>query len=104
LLVSSARRIVSPAGPFHVEPGSATAMPHGALSLGQLAARLTHLEVRCRRCDRCGRLRLDRLIDQHGADFPGPALRDLLPGDCLKRNASLYERCNVHFPNVPTVF
>jgi hypothetical protein len=79
-------------------------MPHGALSLGQLAARLTHLEFRCRRCDRRGRLRLDRLIAVHGADFPGPALRGILAGDCPKRDASLYERCSVYFPNVPTVF
>ena len=79
-------------------------MPHGALSLGQLAERLTHLEVRCRRCERRGRLRLDRLIAQHGADFPGPALREILAGDCPKWDASLYERCSVYFPNVPTVF
>ncbi len=79
-------------------------MPHGALSLGQLAARLTHLEVRCRRCERRGRLRLDRLIAQHGTDFPGPELRWVLAGDCPNRNASLSERCSVYFPNVPTVF
>ncbi len=79
-------------------------MPHGALSLGQLAERLTHLEVRCRRCERRGRLRLDRLTAQHGADFPGPALREILAGDCPRRDASLYERCDVYFPNVPTVF
>jgi len=79
-------------------------MPHGALSLGQIAERLTHLEVRCRRCERRGRLRLDRLIARHGADFPGPALREILAGDCPRRDASLYERCSVYFPNVPTVF
>ena len=79
-------------------------MPHGALSLGQLAERLTHLEVRCRRCERRGRLRLDRLIAQHGADFPGPALREILAGDCPKRDAPLYERCSVFFPDVPKVF
>ena len=79
-------------------------MPHGALSLGQLAERLSHLEVRCRRCERRGRLRLDRLIAEHGADFPGPALREILPGDGPKRDVSLYERCDAHFPNVPTVF
>jgi hypothetical protein len=79
-------------------------VPHGALSLGQLAERLTHLEVRCRRCERRGRLRLDRLIAQHGADFPAPELRHLLAGDCPHRDASIYERCKVHFPNIPTVF
>ena len=49
-------------------------------------------------------LRLDRLIAEHGADFPGPALLRILAGDCPRREASLYERCDVYFPNVPTVF
>ncbi len=53
---------------------------------------------------RYGRLRLDRLIARHGADFLAPELRHLLAGDCPKRDASLYERCSVYFPNVPTVF
>jgi hypothetical protein len=79
-------------------------MPHGALSLGQLAERLTHLEVRCRQCDRRGRLRLDRLIAEHGADFLVPELRHLLAGDCPNRDASLYDRCNVYFPNLVGVF
>jgi hypothetical protein len=79
-------------------------VPHGALTLGQLAERLSHLEVRCSRCERRGRLRLDRLIAAHGADFPGPALRTILAGDCPRRDVSLYERCDVYFPNVPTVF
>ena len=79
-------------------------MPHGALSLGQLAERLTHLEVQCRRCERRGQLRLYHPIAQHGADFPGPALREILAGDCPRRDASLYDRCSVYFPNVPKVF
>jgi hypothetical protein len=79
-------------------------MPHGALSLGQLAERLTHLEIRCAHCERRGRLRLDRLIAAHGADLPAPELRHLLAGDCPRRDASLYERCSVYFPNVPKVF
>jgi hypothetical protein len=41
---------------------------------------------------------------EHGADFPGPVLREILAGDCPKRDASLYDRCSVFFPNVPTVF
>ena len=79
-------------------------MPHGALSLGQIAERLSHLEVRCSRCDRRGRLRLDRLIAQHGAAFPAPELRHLLAGDCPSRDASIHERCQVHFPNLVGAF
>jgi hypothetical protein len=79
-------------------------VPHGALTLGQLAERLSYLEVRCSRCERCGRLRLDRLIARHGAAFPGPALRTILAADCPRRNAALAERGDVFFPNVPGVF
>jgi len=39
----------------------------GAVTLGELAGRVERLEVRCRRCERHGRLRLARLIANHGA-------------------------------------
>ena len=39
----------------------------GAVTLGDLAGRVDQLEVRCRRCERHGRLRLARLIANHGA-------------------------------------
>ena len=57
----------------------------GAVTLGELVGRLDHLEVRCRRCERHGRLRLARLIADHGA---GTGLPDL------------GERCFVHFPQL----
>jgi hypothetical protein len=34
------------------------------------------LEVRCHRCDRYGRLRLAKLIAEHGADMLGPELTE----------------------------
>ena len=42
-------------------------MPAGVVTLGQVAAQLAHLDVGCSRCDRTGRLRLDRLL---AADCP----------------------------------
>jgi len=39
----------------------------GAVTLGDLIGRVERLEVRCRRCERHGRLRLARLIANHGA-------------------------------------
>ena len=40
----------------------------GSITLGELQGKLTMLEIACHRCDRRGRLSLERLIDVHGAD------------------------------------
>jgi hypothetical protein len=37
-------------------------VPAGVVLLGAVAARLTVLDVACNRCDRRGRLRIDRLL------------------------------------------
>jgi len=39
----------------------------GAVTPGALVGRVDPLEVRCRHCERHGRLRLARLIANHGA-------------------------------------
>ena len=73
----------------------------GAVTLGELAGRDDWLEVRCRRCERHGRLRLARLIADHGAvtGLPDPAVR--LAAGCPKLQApDLGERCFVHFPQL----
>ena len=46
-----------------------------------LARRVDRLEVHCQRCDRYGRLRLGKLIEEHGADMdlPDPAARRVHP-------------------------
>ena len=44
----------------------------GTRILGEIAARIDLLTVACNRCDRRGRLRIDRLLAEHGADLPGP--------------------------------
>ena len=46
----------------------------GAVTLGDLVGRLDRLEVRCRRCERHGRLGLARLIADYGE---GTGLPDL---------------------------
>jgi hypothetical protein len=38
------------------------------ITLGRVAARLAMLEIGCRKCERYGRLRVARLIEQHGAE------------------------------------
>jgi hypothetical protein len=41
-------------------------VPTGYLTLADIAGRLTTLEVACNRCDRRGRLHIDRLLAEHG--------------------------------------
>jgi hypothetical protein len=74
----------------------------GTVTLGDLAGRVDPLEVRCRRCGRHGRLRLARLIADHGAGTGLPDLAVRLAADCPKAAASdLGERCFVFFPQLP---
>jgi hypothetical protein len=70
----------------------------GAVTLGELVGRFDHLEVRCWRC---GRLRLARLIADHGAGTALPDLAAPLAADCPKAGApDPGERCFVHFPQL----
>jgi hypothetical protein len=58
--------------------------------LGEVAAHLHALEVRCGRCERHGRLRLDRLMAQHGPTSVRGATPPLLVYSCpleLRRNS-----------------
>lgn len=69
-----------------------------AVTLGDLVGRL---EVRCKRCDRQGRVRLARLIDEHGAELGLPELAVHLAADCPKAAATNpAERCFAYFPEL----
>jgi hypothetical protein len=71
------------------------------VTVGDLVGRITMLEVACRRCERRGRLRVDQLIEQHGADMGLPELGDVLRGDCPKREAAAVgERCSIYYPQL----
>lgn len=71
----------------------------GVILLGQVAARLEYLEIGCSRCDRRGRLRLDRLLAEHGPDMPMPALGRLLAADCPRLLADrMPDVCGWRFP------
>jgi hypothetical protein len=58
---------------------------HGTVTLGEVAARASHIEVACTRCERRGRYRLSRLIATLGEDFPMTDLGAQI-ADCPKRN------------------
>jgi hypothetical protein len=74
----------------------------GAVTLGEIAGKLTMLEVACARCDRRGRLSVAKLIERHGAGAKLPDLRTVLASDCSRVGAaSIYERCGVLYPQLP---
>jgi hypothetical protein len=61
----------------------------GAVMLSDIAGGITMLKVACSQCERRGRLRVARLIAQHGADMGLPELRSII-----------HERCGVHDPQL----
>jgi hypothetical protein len=68
--------------------------------LGELVGFVEKVEVRCTRCDRRGRLRLAKLIAEHGPEMSFPALGDRLAAGCPKATASYGERCFVVFADL----
>jgi hypothetical protein len=75
-------------------------MRHGSVTLGDLVDRIAMMEVACSRCERRGRLQVDRLLAQYG-DIELPELGRVLAGDCPKAVAvSISDRCDVFFPRL----
>jgi hypothetical protein len=71
-----------------------------AVTLGDLAGKITLLEVACRRCERRGRLRVAKLLEQH-SDMRLPELRYILAADCPRAEAvSISDRCSVFYPEL----
>jgi hypothetical protein len=71
-----------------------------AVRLGDVE-HLVHLEIACRRCDRHGRMRVARLIAEHGAEIGLPDLAVTLAAGCPKATASdPAARCFVCFPQL----
>jgi hypothetical protein len=68
---------------------------NGAVTLGDITDTITMLEVAC---ERRGRLRVTRLIAQHGVEVELPELRHILASDCPRTGAvSLYDQCGIHY-------
>ena len=69
--------------------------------LGVLAGRIERLEIRCTRCDRTGRVKLAKLIEDHGPEMGLPDLAVALAANCPKIHAtSPGGRCFVVFPQL----
>ena len=74
-------------------------MARGVVTLGEVATKAERVEIACRRCDRRGVLRTERLVSEHGPDMPIPALLRLLAADCPRMKADkMADVCGVHIP------
>ena len=70
------------------------------MSLGEVASRLSVLEVRCSKCDRHGRYQMVTLVERYGRHLAMPDLRIKLSADCPNHDAAEYSRCDVFFPDL----
>jgi hypothetical protein len=69
--------------------------------LSDLVGRLDKLDVRCTRCTRHGRVKLAKLIAEHGPDLGLPELAVRLAADCPNATSTdSARRCWVHFPQL----
>ncbi|HEY0218822.1 MAG TPA: hypothetical protein VGC26_03500 [Afipia sp.] len=76
-----------------------------SITLSQVAARATMLEVACRKCTRHGKLSVARLIAEHGPHHGLPILLDQLTADCQRViDNRIFDRCGAHFPQLPGWF
>jgi len=81
-------------------------MEDGVILLGDVAALgVRVLDIRCVRCDRHGRLSMQRLLTEYGADAPvRRAMQDLI-GECPNRDHSeLQSRCDPYSPTLVELF
>lgn len=62
------------------------------------------LELACRRCPRHGRLGLERLMREYGADTPVARIMQDAAADCPRASESrTYELCGIHCPTLSRV-
>lgn len=76
-------------------------MSSGVVTLGQIAARLSGLDVACNRCERRGRLWTRTLLAKHGPALAVPVLRGIVAADCSRMiEGRMHDGCGVHFPQL----
>jgi hypothetical protein len=70
-------------------------MPHGSYSLGEVAAELNMIRIRCDKCHRAGQYRVDKLLEHYGPDIAMPDLRHEL-AQCPRRR-DMSDPCQVKY-------
>jgi hypothetical protein len=81
------------------------ALLKGSITLAQVAVKTTMLDIACSRCDRRGRLNVQKLIAEYGAGADLPTLKEKLAHGCPRlESTSIHERCGAHFPRLPELF
>jgi hypothetical protein len=70
-------------------------VPHGSFSLGEAAAQLNMLRLRCEKCGRSGQYQIDRLLERYGPDIALPDLRHEL-AQCPRRG-DMGDPCQVGY-------
>ena len=71
-------------------------MAKGSLTLADIGDE--YLALACTKCERAGRYRVARLIEEHGADTTLPDLRVTL-ANC-PRHGSMLDGCGVFYPHL----
>ena len=80
------------------------AMARGYLVFGDINGKLDILRVECTRCPRKGSYRVQRLIQKYGRQANMMKWREMLVGDCPKRDSpQLHDRCDLICPDLPKV-
>ena len=72
---------------------------YGANTLEDLPAGVRMVDLVCTRCERHGRLRVDRLIAEHGAGagLPDVAFAIAKAAGCPRFDDVIWRRCDVYF-------
>ena len=78
-------------------------MSRGHVVFGDIEGKLDVLRVECTRCDRKGRYSVAKLIEKHGRKGNLMVWREILNGDCPKRDGRVHDRCDLICPDLPKV-
>jgi hypothetical protein len=70
-------------------------MPGGSYSLGEAAAKLNMIRIRCDKCHRSGQYQTERLLAKYGPDIAMPDLRHEL-AQCPHRS-DMSDPCQVEY-------
>jgi hypothetical protein len=73
------------------------------LTFGDIEGKLDVFRVEFSKCPRKGRYSVARLIEKYGRLANMIKWKEQLNGDCPKRDARLYERCDLICPDLPKV-